>query len=159
MLFPSRLKLIFPRTATGFVSQSQNFPFAPLGDLARLKNLQDWTPHNAVILPPFLTEAVILHGESDAGELMKNFARFITEWAKKGETVSGEDDDNDEYSEVSLEAEDKKKAKTFKAKQSTAKTLTTITDDCDDVLAFLQAVTVNSPLVIMDPLSVTISRW
>ena len=34
-----------------------------------------------------------------------------------------------------------------------AKTLATITDDCDDVLAFLQAVAVNSPRVIAAPLS------
>ena len=51
------------------------------GDLACLKKHPDWTPRNSVLLPPFLTEAAILHEESDAGELMKIFARSITEWA------------------------------------------------------------------------------
>ena len=32
------------------------------GDLTRSKNQQHWTPRNAVLLPPFLTEAAILNG-------------------------------------------------------------------------------------------------
>ena len=45
-----------------------------------------------------------------------------------------------------------KSSKPGKAKQATAKTLTTIADDCDDVLAFLQAALVKPPRVIADPL-------
>ena len=50
-------------------------------DLARSKNQSDWLSRNAVLLLPFLTEAAILHDESDAGEILKIFARSITEWA------------------------------------------------------------------------------
>ena len=48
------------------------------GDLARSKKQRDWTSRNAFLLPPFLTEAAILHGESDAGKLLNIFARSIT---------------------------------------------------------------------------------
>ena len=53
---------------------------AAAGNLTRSKKQRDWTPRNAVLLPPFLTEAAILHGESDAGKLLTIFARSITEW-------------------------------------------------------------------------------
>ena len=39
----------------------------------------------------------------------------------------------------------KKTTKTGKPKQATTKTLVTISDDCGNVLAFLQAVAVKSP--------------
>ena len=52
---------------------------AAAGNLARSKNQCDWRSLNAVLLLPFLTEVAILHGESDAGELLKIFARSITE--------------------------------------------------------------------------------
>ena len=52
---------------------------AAAGDLARSKKQRDWTSRNAVLLPPFLTEAAILHGESDAGELLNIPPRPITE--------------------------------------------------------------------------------
>ena len=48
-------------------------------NLARSKKQGDLTSRNAVLLPPFLTEAAILHGESDEGELLNIFARPITE--------------------------------------------------------------------------------
>ena len=51
---------------------------AAAGDLTRSKKQCDWTSCNAVLLPPFLSEAAILHGKSDAGELLKIFACFIT---------------------------------------------------------------------------------
>ena len=83
------------------------------GDLTRSKKQRDWTPRNNVFLPPFLTEAAILHKESDTGKLLKIFAHSITEWAKEGETASGEDSDNenDEDNEDRIEAEDKKTKK------------------------------------------------
>ena len=40
-----------------------------------------------------------------------------------------------------------------KTKQATTKTLVTITDDCDNVLALLYAVSVNLPQVTVAPLS------
>ena len=51
-------------------------------DLVRSKNQRDWTPRNAVLLPPFLTEATILDEGSDSGELLKIFARYFTEIAE-----------------------------------------------------------------------------
>ena len=38
---------------------------AAAGDLTQSKKQRNWTSHNAVLLLPFLTEAAILHGESD----------------------------------------------------------------------------------------------
>ena len=58
------------------------------GDLARSKKQREWTPRNTILLPPFLTEAVILRGDSDAGELLKVFARSITDWAKEERPTS-----------------------------------------------------------------------
>ena len=52
-----------------------------------------------------------------------------------------------------MEAEDEKTTKKGNAKHATAKTLATIVDGCNNVLAFLQAVAVKSPQVIADPLS------
>ena len=47
---------------------------AAAGDLAQSKKQRDWNPHNTVLLPPFPTEAAILHSESDAGNLLNIFA-------------------------------------------------------------------------------------
>ena len=49
------------------------------GDLARSKKHRHWTPRNAVLLPPYLKEAAILHGELDEGDLLNIFARYIME--------------------------------------------------------------------------------
>ena len=126
---------------------------ADAGDLVQSKKQQEWTPRNAVLLPPFLTEAAILQRELDAGKLQKMVARSITEWAKEGETTSGEDNDNDEDIKISVEAKDEKMTKTGKAKKATAETFTTIADDCDDVLAFLNSIIVKSPRAIAAPIS------
>ena len=66
------------------------------GDLVRSKNQRDWTPRNAVLIPPFFTEAAILNLESDAGEILKCFAQSVTERAEEGEDADGDDnvDDN-----------------------------------------------------------------
>ena len=87
------------------------------------------------------------------GRAPEGFSCSITEWAKEGETSGGEDDDNGKDSKVSVEVEDEKTKKRGKAKQAIAETLTTITDDCDNVLAFLQDVAVKSQQVIAAPLS------
>ena len=39
---------------------------AASGNLTRSKKERDWSLRNAVLVPQFLTEAAILHGESDA---------------------------------------------------------------------------------------------
>ena len=47
---------------------------ATAGGLACSKNQRYWTPCNTALLPPFLTEAAILHGESNAVDILKIFA-------------------------------------------------------------------------------------
>ena len=147
---------------------------AAAGDLARSRKQRDWTSHNAVLLPPLLTKAAILHGESDAGELLKIFARSITEWASDAAPPSEADEASDDDSVVTVEAPEAKKvgktkqtsaetaaaeaknpgkAKQAFAETAAAETLASIADNCDDPLAFLQAVEVKSPRVFAAPLS------
>ena len=57
---------------------------AATGNLARSKKQRDWTQRNAVLLPPFITEATILNGWSDDGDLLKTFNRSVTERAEEG---------------------------------------------------------------------------
>ena len=57
---------------------------AAAGDLDRSKNQRDWTPGNAVLLLQSLTEVAIIDGGSDAGELLKIFARSVTERVEEG---------------------------------------------------------------------------
>ena len=118
-----------------------------------MKKQKYWTPGNAVLLPLFLTKAAILHGESEAGEILKIFDCSITDWAKEGENASNADNDNNKDSVITIKAEDEKTAKTGKSEQATAKTLNTIADNCDEFLAFFQAAAVKSPQVITAPLS------
>ena len=72
---------------------------------------------------------------------------------KEGENTSEADEDNNEDSVITIEAEDTKLAKPGKAKQATAETLTTISDNCDNVLDFLQVIDVKYPRFITAPLS------
>ena len=118
------------------------------GNLTRSTKQRDWTPRNAILLPTFLTEAAILHDKSDAGKILNIFACFIKEWALDADSSSEADETNDDDSVVTIEAAEVKKpgkAKQASAKTAAAETLATITDDCDDVLAFQQAVSVKSP--------------
>ena len=149
---------------------------AAAGDLACSKKQRDWQSLDVVLLPPFLTEVAILNGESDTGELLKIFARSITEWALDAAPPSEayEASDNDsvvtveapEASEVkkagkskasaetpAAEAKKPGKAKQASAETAAAETLASFAVDCDDVLAFLQAVAVKYPQVISAPLS------
>ena len=116
------------------------------------------TTSNAVLLPPFLTEAAILHGKPDAGELLKIIARSITEWALDAAPSSEAKKASDNDSVVTVEATEAKKpcktnhasaktvaaqtkkpgkAKQASAKTATAKTLASITEIYNNVLAFL----------------------
>ena len=85
----------------------------------------------------------------DAGELLKIFARSITEWASDADSLSKADAANVNDSVVTIESTEAKakpgKAKQASAKTAAAETLATITDDCDNVLAFLQDVAVKYP--------------
>ena len=129
---------------------------AATGNLAQSKKQQDWTSCNAVLLPQFFTEAAILHGKSDAGELLNIFACSIIESASDADSSSEVDEANNDNSIVTIEAAENKnpgKAKQASAETSAAETVATIADDCDDVLAFLQAVVVKSLRVIAVTLS------
>ena len=154
---------------------------AAAGNLIGSKKKRDWQSLNAVLLPPFLTEVAILHGKSDAGELLKIFARSITKWDSDTAPPSEADEASDNDSVVTVEApeasEDKKsgkpkasakkpatearnpeKAKQASAETAAAKTLASFEVDCDDALAFLQAVAVKSPRVIVSPLSLRVDK-
>ena len=134
---------------------------AAAGNIVRSNNQRNWKSRNSVLLPPFLTESAILHGELDAGDLLNIFARSITEWASDTAPSSEADEVSDNDSGVTVEAaEAKKQGKTKQASAETAaaKTLASIADDCDDVLAFLQAVAVKSPRVLAAPLSLRVDK-
>ena len=83
----------------------------------RSKKQRYWTPRNAVLLPTFLIEAEITDGGSDVGELLKIFARSVTEREEEGEEEFGDDDDDDENSsKEGEEAEESKKKKMKKTR-------------------------------------------
>ena len=77
---------------------------AAAGDLKGTKKQRDWQSLNTVLLPPFLTEVAILHGESDAGELLKSFAWAITEWASDMAPPSEANEASDDDRVVTVEA-------------------------------------------------------
>ena len=152
---------------------------AAAGDLARSKKQRNWTSHNAVLLPPFLTEAAILHSDSDAGYLLKIFSHSITEWSSDTAPPIEADEASDDDSVVTFKApEAKKPGKTNqasaemaaaeaknpgKATQASAKTAAVETlafsvDDCDNVLASLQAVAVKSSRVLTAPISLRANK-
>ena len=95
---------------------------AAAGDLARSKNQRDCPSLNAVLLPPFLTEFSILHGESDKGELLKIFARSITEWASDVSPPSEADEASDDDSIVTVEAPEAPDAKKAGKSKASAET-------------------------------------
>ena len=87
-------------------------------------------------------DVAIFHGKSDVGELLKTFACSITEWAPDADSLSEADEANDDDSVITIEAAEAKnpgKAKQASSETATAETLANISDDCDDVLAFLQS--------------------
>ena len=52
---------------------------AAASDLSKSKKLRYWAALNAILLPPFLAEAVVLKGETEAAEILKSFAAKILE--------------------------------------------------------------------------------
>ena len=75
-----------------------------VGDLNGSKKKRNWQSLNAFLLPPFQTEVAILHGELDAGELLKIFAQSITEWTSDTAPPSEADEASDDDSVVTVEA-------------------------------------------------------
>ena len=94
---------------------------AAAGDLALSKKHREWTPRNAVLLPPSLTEATTVYGKSDTGDLLKIFVCSITKWAKDEDTTNEADEANDNDSVVTIDTKEAK-ATPGKAKQAAAKT-------------------------------------
>ena len=88
--------------------------YAAAGDLKRSKKQQDWMPRNAVLLPTFLTEAEILDGGTDAGELLKIFACSVTERAEEGGEDGGDNDEDEHDIEGDEESEEDNKKNTKK---------------------------------------------
>ena len=95
---------------------------AVAGDLKGSKKQRDWQSLNAVLLPPFLTEVAIFHGESDAGELLKIFARSFTEWASDTAPPSKADEAGDNDSVVTVEAPEASEGKKSGKPKSSSET-------------------------------------
>ena len=97
---------------------------AAAGNLGRPKKQRNWPPRNAVLLLPLLTEAAILHRESDAGEQLKIFTRSITKWSSDAAPSSEADEASNDDSIVTVKApeapETKKAGKTKQASTDTA---------------------------------------
>ena len=91
---------------------------ATSGNLTQSKKQCDWKSRNTVLLPPFLTENAILHSESNAGEILKIFARSIREWASDAAPPSEANKASDANSVVTIEAPEAKKP--GKKKQASA---------------------------------------
>ena len=104
---------------------------------------------NAALLPSFLTEPAILDREMATENLLKVFARCI---ATKGAEEEEEMFSEEEEDYITIEGGETYNRSEESAKEN-ADTLATIADDCNDILAFLQAATVKSPRIIAAPLS------
>ena len=114
---------------------------AAAGELAKSKNLQDWTARNAVLLPPFLKEI--------AETLLKILAKRISE----NEAENSAEESNTDKESWSDKDNDKS-AKTRSTKDAMARDATDrITADCDGILAFIQAVALKAPRFQASPLS------
>ena len=85
----------------------------------------------------------------DAGDILNIFARSITEWASDADSLSEAEEANNDDSVFTIEAAESKekpgKVNQVSAETAATETLATITDNCDDVLAFLQAVAIKYP--------------
>ena len=59
------------------LSKTEVFLRTANGDLEKSKKLRNWISRNAVLLLPFLTDAVVTDKETAAEALLKNFAEKI----------------------------------------------------------------------------------
>ena len=123
---------------------------AASGDLAKSKKLRDWKSRNAVLLLPFLTEAVVADRETAAEALLKTNSEKIQE---NGAKNTPEETDKDEDSGSKTD-KGKEKSNTRSAKYATAHDATVgIAADCNNVLMFLQAVALKSQRLLVSVLS------
>ena len=98
---------------------------AAAGDLKGSKKQRDWQSLNAVLLPLFLTEVAILHGELDVGEPQKIFARSITEWASDTAPPSEANEASNDDSVVTVEAPEASEGKNSGKPKASAETSAT----------------------------------
>ena len=70
---------------------------ATIGDLARSKKLRDWASLNAVLLPIFLIEAVVLDSYTSTTELLKILSANIAGRGLYAATKTSESKDEDKY--------------------------------------------------------------
>ena len=113
---------------------------AAASNLAKSKNLRDRTARNAVLFPPLLMEIALTARETAEEALLKIFAEGITN--QEAEKAAEELDADKE----SRSDENKKKsAKTRSTKDAMARDTTEgIVSNCNDILAFPQAVALKS---------------
>ena len=128
---------------------------AAVGDLSKSKNLRDWVAMEKLPPPPLLTKAVVLEGETAAGELLNKFTANITESGSEsttkkpeGDSKSKSDGENTKY------VNEKTMYKSAMARGVTDE----IAADCDNIIAFLQAVAVKAPRVAAVPLSLRVDK-
>ena len=104
---------------------------------------------NALLLPPFLTKAVILEGETASGELLNIFAAKIAERGLQYATKELEDESASESDgENTKDMNGNKKEKSAMSCDATDE----ISYDCNNSLALLQVVAVKSLQVAAAPL-------
>ena len=110
--------------------------------------MRDWASLNAVLLTPFLMEAVVLDSETSETELLKIFAANISECGldAAAETSEIKDEEEDES------GEDEENTKKEYGKVTSSKETDAITANCEKVLAFLQAIVMKATRVEATPL-------
>ena len=114
---------------------------AAIRDFSKLKKLCNWADLNVILLPPFLTKAVILEVETAAEELLKAFSNKIVERVLESATKELEDDsargsDEDNNKDANVKTTEKAVAMRDKMEK--------FASNCDDILTLLQAVAVKS---------------
>ena len=119
-------------------------------NFSKCKKLNNTTALIAILLPQLLTKSVVIKGETMAGGFLKKFAAKILE--QGSESTS---DDSESESNSGSEEEDRKKDTNDKTtgKFATVRNVTDkISAGCDDIPAFLQAVSVKAMQVVTVPL-------
>ena len=117
-------------------------PRIDASDLTKSKTLHNQTYRNSVLFPSLITKSVFTNGETAAEDILKIFAEKIhNHGAEKNP------EDMDAYEDSGSNNENKKqKVTTRSTKGAMARdTIVGIATNCDNVLAFLQAVSLKAP--------------
>ena len=104
----------------------------------------------SVLFPPFLTKIVLTDGETAAEALLKIFSKRINK--KEAENATEESDTDEDIR--SDKDNNKERVKTISTKDATMCDATeVILAGCNNILAFIQAVALKAPQVLMSPIS------